>query len=208
MNILIVGATGLTGRTLTEQALATGHHVTALTRNPAKLVISHGQLTVIQGDVLDTSCVDAAVANQDAVLILLSQPSLNAPSTVSSVGTQHIIRAMERHGVRRLVSVTMLGIGESRKNASFLYNRLFVPLLLKHVVSDKQRQEDAIHHSMLDWTIVRPPRLTDAPASAQFNVIADGPGTVTSLPRGDLASFMLSQVVDQRFLRQAVVVGH
>ncbi|MBC8160393.1 MAG: SDR family oxidoreductase [Roseiflexaceae bacterium] len=208
MNILIVGATGVTGRTLAEQALARGHHVTTLTRDPAKLAFSHAQLTVIPGDVLDPACVDAAVASQDAVLILLSQPSLNAPSTVSSAGTQHIVQAMERHGVRRLVSVTMLGIGASRKNASVLYNRLLVPLVLKHVMHDKQRQEDAIQHSALDWTIVRPPRLTDAAARAQFAVIADGPGTVNSMPRGDLAAFMLSQVADQRFVRQAVVVGY
>lgn len=205
--ILIIGATGATGRLVVEQALAAGHIVTTLVRDPAKLTIPQNRLQLIQGDVLDEQAVDTAVIGQDSVLILLSQPNLSVPSTVSSHGTRNIVQAMERHGVRRLVSVTMLGMGQSHKNAPFIYNRVFVPLVLKHVMVDKVRQEAVIQHSNLEWTIVRPPRLTDKPGNNGYQVIIDGAGTVSSLPRTDLAAFMVSQVADTRYVHQAVVVG-
>ncbi|MBC8074627.1 MAG: SDR family oxidoreductase [Chloroflexales bacterium] len=206
--VLVIGGTGATGRLVVEQALAEGHAVTALVRNPDKLAIAHQQLRLIQGDVLDLQAVDTAVAGQDSVLLLLSQPSLNTPSTVSSDGTQHVVQAMERHGVRRLVSVTMLGMGDSHKNAPFLYKRVFVPLLLKHVAVDKARQEAAIQRSSLEWTIVRPPRLTDEHGSGSYNVITTSAAKVSKLPRADLAAFMLAQVADTHYVRQAVVVGY
>jgi putative NADH-flavin reductase len=205
--ILIIGASGATGQALLAQSLDAGYAVTALTRDRTKMTLSHDRLQIIVGDVLDTTVVDQAVAGQDAVLVLLSQPNLTSPSTLSSVGTQHIVQAMERHGVKRLISVTMLGLGTSRQNAPFLYNRVFVPLLLKHVIVDKQRQEEVIQASALDWTIVRPPRLTDDPAGTPYQVIVDGAGKVSKMPRGDLAQFMFGQIADAQYVRQAVVVG-
>lgn len=207
--VLIIGATGAAGKLLVERTLAAGYVVTALVRSPEKLGLSHDRLQVLQGDALDIAAVEQAVVGQDAVFVLLSQPSLDTPSTVSSDATQLIVSAMERKGVRRLVCVTALGTGDSRQHAGFLYNRLIMPLVLKHVMVDKERQEAAIQGStLLDWTIVRPPRLTDEPARGDYQLLTGGKSKVSKMARADLAAAMLDQLADGRYLHKAVVVGY
>jgi putative NADH-flavin reductase len=206
--VLIIGATGPAGKILVEQTLAEGHSVTALVRNPEKLTINHDRLQVLQGDALDAEAVQRAVQGQDAVFVLISPPSLDKPSTVSSEATRTIVAAMEQAGVRRLVCVTALGLGNSKQNGNFLYNRLILPLVLKHVIVDKARQEEAIVASNLDWTIIRPARLTDEPARGEYLVLADAPGKVNKMARSDLAAAMLAHLNDPRYVRQAVVVGY
>jgi len=115
--LLIVGATGGTGRQLVAQALERGFAVTALARNPAKLAIEHERLTVARGDVLDAASVEAAMRCQDAVLCALGHRPRLYPTRILSRGTDNIVRAMEACGVRRLVCETSLGIGDSAGRA-------------------------------------------------------------------------------------------
>src|SRR6185295_740494 len=101
--VLILGATGGTGRQLVQQALDRGLSVTALARDPSRLRIEHPRLKVIQGDVLDERSVDAAVRGQDAVVSALGHKRYFRPTRILSDGTRNVVRAMEAHGVRRLV---------------------------------------------------------------------------------------------------------
>src|SRR2546425_325631 len=111
--LLIVGATGGTGRQLVAQALGRGFEVTALVRNPARLAIPHRHLTILQGDVLDYAAVEAAVRGQDAVLSALGHTHYFPPTQILSRGTANILRAMESSGAPRFVCETSLGIGDS-----------------------------------------------------------------------------------------------
>jgi uncharacterized protein YbjT (DUF2867 family) len=112
--VLIVGATGGTGRQLVEQALERGHLVTALARDPSALRVEHPRLTVVRGDVLDYLAVEAAVRGQDAVLSALGHKRFFYPTRILSEGTRNLLRALETHGVRRFVCETALGIGTAR----------------------------------------------------------------------------------------------
>ena len=98
MNLLIIGATGGTGRALVEQALAQGHNVTALVRNPAKMWMTHKRLTIAKGDVLEYDSVDRAAQGKDAVISALGHKQWFIKTTILSNGTKNIIAAMEKHG--------------------------------------------------------------------------------------------------------------
>ena len=109
MKLIIFGATGTVGRYLVEQALSQSHRVTAFARKPSALKLDHPNLTRQAGDVLDRDAVAEAVADHDAVLIALGA---GRKGKVRSLGTKHVIDAMERRGLRRLVCQTTLGAGD------------------------------------------------------------------------------------------------
>ncbi|MEO0854403.1 MAG: NAD(P)H-binding protein, partial [Cyanobacteria bacterium J06648_11] len=120
MKLSIFGATGSIGRQVVEQALAQGHDVTAFTRDRAKLDLHHAHLNVIEGDVLDAASVEQAVQGQDAVVCALGSGQ-NLKSTIRSAGTQQIVRAMERSGIRRFICQSTIGTGDSWGNLDFYW---------------------------------------------------------------------------------------
>ena len=113
MRVLVIGATGGTGRQLVQQALEQGHQVTAFVRNPAKLAIDHANLRIVKGDVLDYASVEAAMRGQSAVLSALGHKRFFYPNRIQSNGMRHILRAMKTCDVPRLICETALGIGNS-----------------------------------------------------------------------------------------------
>lgn len=203
--LLIVGATGGTGRELVRQALERGHEVTAFARRPAKLDVEHERLTVARGDVLDAASVEAAVRGQDAVLSALGHKRWFYPTRILSEGTRNLVRAMEREGVRRLVCATALGVGDSFGRMG-LYYTLFVGIfILPFYFYDKVRQERVIRGSALDWVIVRPGVLRNRPARGRYE---HGPKVgnwlwTVRIARADVAAFMLDQVTSDAYLRQS-----
>jgi putative NADH-flavin reductase len=208
MNVLVFGANGGTGRQLVEQALTQGHHVTAFVRDPARLPLQHPQLRLFQGDVQDAAAVQRAVPGHDAVLSALGAPA-GRKDAVRSVGTGHILRAMEQAGVPRFICLTTLGMGDSRPALPWLYRYLLVPLLLRYAFADSERQEALIRQSPLQWTIARPGTLTDGPRTGRYQ---QGFAPTAKLPmriaRADVADFMLGQLTDTRHLRQAVSLSY
>src|SRR6266704_1654962 len=166
--VLIVGATGGTGRQLLAQALERGLEVTALVRNPAKLSVEHRRLQMIQGDVLDYAAVGKAVRGQDAVLSALGHKRYYPPNRILSEGTRNILRAMETHGVRRFVCETSLGIGDSVGRLGLYYTFFVIPVVLPFYFWDKTRQERLIAASKVEWVIVRPGALTNGAARGTY----------------------------------------
>jgi uncharacterized protein YbjT (DUF2867 family) len=140
MRVLVLGATGATGRHLVEQALTQGHHVTALARTPAKLEARSMELTVGQGDVTAAGAVNSAVRSQDAVLCALgaSTPLRRDPTLVD--GIDNIIGATARLHVRRLVYVSFLGVRDGRHQLSSFGKYVVAPLILRNVVADHEGQ--------------------------------------------------------------------
>jgi putative NADH-flavin reductase len=203
MKLLVVGATGGTGREIVTQALEQSHVVTAFARNPADVTTKHENLKVVQGDVLDYSSVDAAMNGQDVVLSALGTRSLGK-TTLLSVGTQNIIRAMHQHGVRRFVCESSLGVGDSKGQLGWLFDFIVLPLMLRRVYQDKEVQERFIKESNLDWIIVRPSALTNGPRTGVYrsDFRSSHGSFIPKISRADVADFMLKQLTDNTFLRK------
>jgi len=208
MNLAIFGATGRTGRHVVEQALAAGHTVRALVRDPAKLPAGHERLTVVQGDVLDPESVDQVVAGADVIVSVLGHAP-NVPKDVLTVAMKHILAAMQKHGVRRLVSLTGAGVADPQDRPR-LWNKAIAWLLARlqpELLADSERQAELIRASDRDWVIVRVPRLTDQPRTDSYRVGMVGQGTGALISRADAADFLLKQVEDTRYLRQAPMIS-
>lgn len=205
MRVLIVGATGGTGRQLVSQALEAGHLVTAFVRAPNRLRIRQERLSVAQGNVLDYSSLETAVRRQEGVLCALGHKRWFYPNRILSLGTQNLVRAMEAQGVRRLVCETALGIADSRGRAGLAYTLFVAPMILPFYFRDKERQESIIRASDLDWVIVRPGALTNGPRRGGCR---HGPHVghwlwTCRISRADVADFMLRQLTDNMYLRRA-----
>jgi putative NADH-flavin reductase len=202
MKLLVFGATGGTGREIVTQAQEHGDVVTAFARNPADITTQHGNLKVVQGDVLDYPSVEAAMKGQNAVLSALGARSLGK-TTLLSVGTQNIIRAMEQHGVRRFVCESSLGVGDSKGQFGWLFDFIVLPLVLRHVYRDKEVQERYIKESNLDWVIVRPAALTNGPRTGVYRSDLKGShgSFMPKISRADVADFMLKQLTENTHLR-------
>jgi putative NADH-flavin reductase len=208
VKVLIIGATGATGQILMREALAQGHEVTALARNPSAVAPEDPRLRVLEGNALDVSSVEAAVAGQEAVLSALGTRS-SRPTTLFSESTHNVISAMNKHGVRRLVCITGIGVGDSKGHVGFLYDRIIRPFVVKNIYDDKERQEEAIKQSDdLDWVIVRPARLTDEPAKGEYKVFLGGSYKAKTISRADVADFMLAQLTDDTYVGKMPVISY
>jgi putative NADH-flavin reductase len=203
MKVIIFGATGGTGRALVQQALDRGHTVTAFVRKASRLRIEHGRLRLAVGNVLDYQAVEAAIASQDAVLSALGHKRWLIKTNILSQGTRNILKAMTECGVRRFVCETSLGLGDSRGRLGILYTFFIIPILLYFYFQDKELQEKWIMQSALDWVIVRPAALTNGKQTGSVHEGKDvGSHWFThSISRADVASFMLSELRDDRYLR-------
>ncbi len=204
MKLLIIGATGGTGRALVEQALERGHNVTAFVRNPAGPAVQHDRLVVARGDILDPASVEAAVRGQDAVLCALGHKRWFYPNRILSDGTGHLIRAMESLGVRRLVCETSLGIGDTWGRMGAYYTLFVGVFILPFYFFDKLRQERLIRASSLDWVIVRPGALTNGAKRGRLRHGTDVGHWLWTvrISRADVAGFMLDQLTDDAYLRR------
>ena len=197
--IAVFGATGKTGRRVLERALAAGYPVRALVRSPERLARSHPALTVVQGDVLDPSAVDRTIAGADVVLALFGQVK-GSPTTLQADGTRNIVRSMQRHGVRRIVTLSGGGLRDEandRPKAADHVIRFLLKALSGDVLADAEAHLAVLRSSGLDWTVVRGPRLSEAPGRGTYRVGSVGVGTGTKISRDDLADFILTQVDDR-----------
>lgn len=196
MKLLLVGATGGTGKEVLMQALEQGHFITAIARRPEKIGIQSERLRVIKGDIL-TSNPEDAFKGQDAVLCCLGAPATKA-GTIRSAGTKKIIEAMKKANVNRLICQTSLGYGDSIQvlhRTSFLFRNIIAPFLLKATFREHHLQELAIKKSGLNWTIVRPGNLTNGKKTESYKYgfsYAD-PTIKVRVSRTDVAHFLLRQ---------------
>jgi len=206
--VLIVGATGGTGRQLVEQALERGHTVTALARDPSALRVEHPRLTVVRGNVLDYQSVEAAVRGQDAVVSALGHKRFFGPTRILSEGTRNVLHAVETHHVPRFVCETALGIGDSAGRMGVYYTFFVVPIILPFYFWDKTRQERLIAASQVNWVVVRPGALTNSAKRGGYrhgHSVGSFLRTVR-ISRADVADFMLNQMTENTYLRAAAGV--
>jgi putative NADH-flavin reductase len=206
MKILVLGATGGTGRLLVSQGLARDFQVTALARDPGKLTATHPRLTALQGDVSDAGAVARAVRGQEAVISALGASSPSRRYPAFTAGIRNLVAAMESGGVSRLIYQSFLGVAGGRRQLRFPF-RTVVPLLLPGSIADHEENEARIRSSSLAWTIVRPPKMNDQPARGDARSGEDIRATpLPSIPRADVAAFMLDQLTDPRYVRRAPAI--
>jgi putative NADH-flavin reductase len=205
MKILILGATGATGQLIVRDATASGHHVVALVRAKASSDLPGAE--VIEGDVRDEETLARALNGCDAVVSALGTGMGLREVDLLTVATRGLVAAMARTGVRRLVCISALGVGDSHNHGGFFFDRLFQPLLLGPAYKDKERQEAAIRASSLDWVIVRPAMLTNSAARGRIRATIDLAGVNGGkIARADVAQFVLEQLTTDSWLRQSPVI--
>jgi putative NADH-flavin reductase len=205
MKLVIFGASSPTGKLLVEKALDSRHEVTAFVREAGKLGIAHERLAVLSGNALDPAKVEEAVQGQDAVLSLIGPKG--KPVAITAPITENILKAMEKYGVKRFVLASVAGIPVAQDNRK----GKILPALLKRVLGkayeDRERQLALLETSTVDWTAVRVPRLVDTPGNGNVKAFFGSPSPSLKLSRAGLADFMLEQLEDGRFSRQAPILS-
>jgi putative NADH-flavin reductase len=200
MRLFILGATGGTGRQLIDQALARGHQVTAFVRSPEKLGAQREGLSVRQGDPRDAAALTAALSGHDAVLSALGPPGPRR-STILSDSARSTVSAMQSAGIRRLLVVSAAILFEDMGALATLLRRT----LLRNVVLGSGEMEQVVTASNLDWTIVRPPRLTNGALTTRYKVADDRfPAGKRMLSRADVAHFLLDELAHGAHTRRIV----
>lgn len=211
MRLTIFGATGETGKELVRQGLAQGHELTCLVRSAAIDTLP-SKAVQVRGDVRDADVVAGVIDGSDAVLSALGSRSLSKGDLLDA-SIANILAGMQKSGVRRIIVLGAAGAGgDAGKYANRvdrLVLKILVHTLLKYPFLDQEAQERRLQTSDVDYTIVRPPRLTNGPYTGQYRVEADGlPRAGKSIARADVADFMLKQLDDRRFVHRGVYVAH
>jgi uncharacterized protein YbjT (DUF2867 family) len=210
MKILVVGASQGTGALAAKEALERGHEVTAFARSPDKLKISSAKLTKRRGDFHDANSVMSAVEGHDAVIITASFTSFRAFRDIPnyfSKGTRHVIDAMKKHGVKKLVILSALGVGDSRALLPFIPRVIAADFLLKQPFRDHDLQETMARESGLDWVVARPGRLTNGAAKRRYFKTAAIEAVPSSISRADVADFLVEAAVTDKWNGKSVQIG-
>ncbi|HZE82982.1 MAG TPA: SDR family oxidoreductase [Puia sp.] len=208
--IIVFGASGATGLPFVRQALAAGHEVTAIVRNPATFDLpSHPHLFVCKGDVMQLESFTGFMKEKDVVISMLGSRDTK-PTTLYSTGMRNIIASMRENNVRRIFSLSAGAIYINAKMGLFV--RVVASVLqqiLKNPFSDMRVMETEIQQSGLDYTIVRPPRLKNTPLRGKYRIaVNDHLARPSSIARADLAHYILNHIGDGRTFPSIVEVSY
>jgi putative NADH-flavin reductase len=209
--LLIIGANGGIGLATVQQALASEHYkVIAIVRNPAKLPLTHPHLLIAKGDVLQPATYAAHLPGVAAVISALGVRH-REPTTLYSRGNAILLEQMQRAGVRRIFCISASGLDVNPTHPFLVrwFTKNVLQKILRNMYADLRRMEALIQHSSLDWTLVRPPRLTDKAATGQYRVSIDQPlPACYSIARADVAHFMLNGISNQDLFKKRVEIGY
>ncbi len=189
MNLLVLGATGGTGRLVIEQALAAGHKVTALVRSPEKLATGHPSLRVVTGSATDLESVAAAMQGADAVI-----STLGGRGSVIADSTAAIVAAARQTGVRRVVVLSSWLVEQDRMSPLL---RLASGVAMGGLIKDKSAGEQLLRQSDLDWTLVYPSTLGDGPATGSTVLPETANWSLSQrISRADVATWLVQAATD------------
>jgi uncharacterized protein YbjT (DUF2867 family) len=206
--ILVLGATGGTGRQIVSKALQEGHEVTALVRRPEQDAGLPAGVRVLRGTIMDDpEPLDAAVRGQEVVISALGVGKALRSGSLIARSAPLIVRTMERQGIRHLIFMSAYGVGTTWTDVPIL-PRILMGLFFRDLYTDKEIGEEAVRRSNLDWTLVYPVTLTNGPRTGRYRVgerlrLRGFP----TISRADVAEFILTQVEDRRYLRKGVLLS-
>jgi putative NADH-flavin reductase len=207
--LLILGATGGTGRHLVSQALEAGNEVTAYVRDAAKLPVKHERLRVVVGPIADEAMpFREAMTGQDAVISTLGRGlSLQSEHLIERC-VPPMLSAMNAHGVGRLIFTSAIGVGDAYAEAPLL-SKLVIRTILKDIYPDKLIGENLIRNSDRQWTIVQPAGLTNGQMTRRYRAAEHlRHRMVATISRADLAHFLLGQLDDRTYVRRIAQLGY
>lgn len=213
MKVSIFGATGFSGQAILADSIKQGHEVTILVRDASKIPIKHQNLTIVEGNVLNPQTVASVLHHQEAVIQCLgvSGKGDGKPTTFISDATKIIVDEMQNQKIKRLIAMSNVGAGNSIAFQPWFFTKIILPYFmkwLKVIIEDKNRMEPIIMNSNLDWTIVRCPNIVDKPAKGRCNATLDGKGLKLSITLSDLSKFMVDQLKQTVFIKQAPSVSN
>lgn len=212
-NLIIIGANGGIGRQAVDQALSGGHRVTALVRNPAKLPITHPNLKIVQADVTQPLTPSGLFAGHDVVISAIGVRGgfSDHPTSLYSNGAGNILHEMKQAGLRRAFFISASAVETNPLLPFFfrLISKYIIQKLLANMYTDLRLMEGEIKETQLDWTIVRPPRLTDAKLTGNYRIavnrfLKNG----LKISRADTAHLMLSHIQAEDMFRAIVEIGY
>jgi len=212
MRITVFGATGRIGAAAVDQALGSGHKVTAVIRESARFEVRHSALEVVKvAGLTDAEELRSAVDGAEAVLSGVG-PRGRKDGPVTSTSTRAIMQAMNDTGVRRYVGLSASPIGAVPPGDSLVNRRFIYPFfgwVLKENYADLALMEDELAQSAIEWTVVRPPRLINKPVTGVYQTARNGniPHGL-SISRADVAHFMLAALDDPTTIRHAVGIAY
>lgn len=201
MKMAIIGATRGIGLELVKAALADGHEVTALVRIPGRMPISDEHLQIVEGDAQDLNAIIKVVKGQDVVCDCLGTANVTNTITMFSRSAENLSKALKPEQL--LIAVTGLGAGDSKGHCGFLYDRFFLPIVLRRIYADKDRQESIIRKNIIRWIIVRPGFLNNGQRTGRYRALTNLRGIHGGrISRADVADFILSQARSSSFIGQ------
>jgi len=200
MKLFVIGATGRTGREVVQQALARGHHITAFVRSPESISVKNERLSVLKGNVMDENQLFQAMQNQDAVISTLGPREVFKPTSMLHDSAVATTRAMNRSGVKRLVVLSAAAHfpGIPNRIASFI---------MRNHMRDSLAMEEIVQSNGLDWTIARPPRLTQEEYTTYRSREGAAPKMGFSLARKAVAAFMLDTIEQNKHFHKIVGIA-
>ena len=214
LRVLVAGANGGIGRQAVEQALNAGHRVRALVRNPANLAIVHPGLEIVKGDLLQPGTFERYLENIDVVISAIGVSGglgADKPTTLYSQGNANLLAAMKENGVRRgfFISASAIEISPVLPFFVRLAEKYILQKLLRHMYADIRVMEKIIKESAADWTIIRPPRLINKPATGRYRIaINHFLKNCLSISRGDVAHFMIHNSTNAAVRHATIEIGY
>ena len=213
MNVVIFGATGFSGNAILKETLLQQHQVTILVRNKSAIQIQDKNLNIVEGNVLDKHAVAEVLKNSVAVIQCLGIGGKGdgKPTTFISEANKIIVDEMEKQKVSRLIAMSNVGAGNSLSFQPWLFTNFILPYFmkwLKVIIDDKNRMEPTIMNSELEWTIVRCPNIIDKTPKGNVHPTLEGKGLKLTVTLGDMAEFIIHQLTDSTYLRQAPSVSN
>ncbi len=200
MRLFVIGATGRTGREIVQQGLARGHDVTAFVRSPESITLRDERLTVLKGNVMDEKQLFDAMQNHDAVLSTLGPREAFRPSSLLHDSAVATTRAMNRSGVKRLLILS------AAAHFPGIPNRI-ISFILRNHMRDSLAMEEIVQGSGLDWTIARPPRLTQEECLTYRSREGAAPKMGFTLARKAVAAFMLDAIEQKKHFHKIVGIA-
>ena len=209
MRLAVFGATGLTGGLVLAKALEQGHEVIALVRDPSRVSLNHPQLTVLGGGPTVAEDVERCIQGADVVIHCLGIGGKGdgRPTTLVSDSVKVVLAAMAKHGVQRIVCMSNVGAGGS---GTWFANRIVLPFFVRWllpIIEDKDRMEEALRVSSVEWVSVRLPNIVEGPEKP-LRLSKDGRGIGLSVTAASTARFLLQQVSSSEWVRSAPSISN
>lgn len=210
-SIIILGATGGTGKSATIQALQNGWAVTAIVRNPSLLEITHSNLTIVRGDVLQPSTFAKHIIGKHAVISCLGVGTSLKPTTIYSVGTNNMVDAMNTANIQRLVCISAGGLSATKEMGFFIrtLTKVLLQRILKNLYADMRLMENNLSKTNINYTIIRPARLTNGKQTSKYRMAINGHvKTPWKISKADLAHAMLNMIDNPETFKSIVEIAY